>query len=211
MIAVSVRISEITSRHLARGGSTMLWAVLSGAVVIAVHTGSTGLGARLGAYRTGIAALIVLALTAGVAVRKHIVGWWRRMGWKWAQALTCASANDSLTPALDPPRSGISLSSLDRPKTWRRVHVTLGMFATLPLWWHCESGRASTLDLTLMSVVSLLVMSGFFGLAAMEFVPRHMLTAQFINDWLLVHRGLALLTGLLVLFHVLGVLYFAGI
>jgi hypothetical protein len=45
----------------------------------------------------------------------------------------------------------------------------------------------------------------------MEFVPRHMLTSQFINDWLLVHRGLALLTGLLVLFHVLGVLYFAGI
>ena len=211
MITVSVRASGITARHLARGGSTMLWAVLSGAVVIAVHTGSAGLGARLGAYRTGMAALIVFALTAGVAVRKHIVGWWRRMRWKWVQALTCAALNDSLTPALDPPWSGVSLSSLDRPKTWRRAHVTLGMFATLPLWWHCESGRASTLDLTLMSVASLLVMSGFFGLAAMEFAPRHMLTAQLINNWLLVHRGLALFTGLLVLFHVLVVLYFAGI
>ena len=62
-----------------------------------------------------------------------------------------------------------------------------------------------------MSVASLLVISGFSGLAVMEFVPRHMLPAQFIDDWLLVHRGLALLTGLLVLFHVLGVLYFAGI
>jgi hypothetical protein len=211
MIAVSVRVSGITSPHLARGGSTMLWAVLSGAVVIAVHAGSTRLGAPPGAYRTGIAALIVLALTAGVAVRKHIVGRWRRIGWRWAQALTCASANDSLTPALDPPRSGISLSSLDRPKTWRRVHVTLGMFATLPLWWHCESGRASTLDLTLKSVAILLVMSGLFGLAIMEFLPKRMLSPQVITSWLRVHRGLALFTGLLVVFHVLGVLYFVGI
>jgi hypothetical protein len=100
---------------------------------------------------------------------------------------------------------------LNRPKTWRRIHVTLGIFAMLPLWRHCESGRASTLDLTLKSVAILLVMSGLFGLAIMEFLPKRMLSPQVITSWLRVHRGLALFTGLLVVFHILGVLYFVGI
>ena len=211
MAALSARLSEVTARHMARGGSTLLWAVLSGAAVIAVHSGSAGLGARLGAYCTGIATLVVFALAAGVALRKYIRRLWARLGWNWARALTCTSANDSLKPLLAPPLVGVPSLSLDRPNTWRRVHITLGILATLPLWWHCESGRASTLDLTLESVAILLVMSGLFGLAITEFVPRHMLSAQLIQSWLQVHRGLALFTGLLIVFHVLGVLYFVGI
>ena len=207
MAAVSVRL-EVTARHMARGGSTVLWAVLSGAAVIAVHSGSTGLGARLGAYRTGIATLVVFALAAGVALRKYIVRWWPRLGSNRIQALTCRAANNSLRPL---PLLSVPLSSLDWPKTSRRVHVMLGILATLPLWWHCESGRASTLDLTLKSVAILLVMSGLFGLAIMEFVPKRLLSPQLIKSWFRVHRGLALFTGLLVVFHVLGVLYFVGI
>jgi hypothetical protein len=211
MAAVSLRLSEVTARHMARGGSTVLWAVLSGAAVIAVHSGSAGLGARLGAYSTGIATLVVFALAAGVALRKHIVRLWPRPGWDWEQALACGSPKDSLKPVPAPPRSGVPLLSLDWPQTWRRVHVTLGIFATLPLWWHCESGPASMLDLTLKSVAILLVMSGFFGLAITEFLPRQMLSPQLMKSWSQVHRGLALFTGLLVVFHVLGVLYFVGI
>jgi hypothetical protein len=211
MAAVTVRLSEVTARHMFRGGSTTLWAVLSGGAVIAVHSGSAGLAARLGAYRTGIATLVVFALAAGVALRKYIVRLWPRLSWNWVQALTCASPNDSLKPVLAPPLLGVALLLLNRPKTWRRIHVTLGILATLPLWWHCESGRASTLDLTLKSVAILLVMSGLFGLAIMEFLPKRMLSPQVITSWLRVHRGLALFTGLLVVFHVLGVLYFVGI
>jgi hypothetical protein len=211
MAAVTVRLSEVTARHMSRGGSTMLWAVLSGGAVIAVHSGSAGLAARLGAYRTGIATLVVFALAAGVALRKYIVRLWPRLSWNWLQALTCASPNDSLKPVLAPSLLGVALLLLNRPKTWRRIHVTLGILATLPLWWHCESGPASTLDLTLKSVAILLVMSGLFGLAIMEFLPKRMLSPQVITSWLRVHRGLALFTGLLVVFHVLGVLYFVGI
>jgi hypothetical protein len=210
MAAVSVRLSEVTARHMARGGSTVLWAVLSGAAVIAVHSGSTGLGARLGAYRTGIATLVVLALAAGVALHKYIVRWWPRLVWNWVHALSFASS-DSLKPGLVPPLSGVPLLSLDWPKASRRVHVMLGILATLPLWWHCESGRASMLDLTLESVAILLVMSGIFGLALTELVPKHMLSAQLIKSWFHIHRGLSLFTGLLIVFHVLGVLYFVGI
>ena len=147
-------------------GRTVLWAALSGGAVIALHSWSAGLGARLGAYRTGTATLVVFALAAGVALRKYIVRLWPRRGWKWVEALTCASPNDSLKPVLAQPPSGVPLLTRDwQPKTWRRVHVTLGILATLPLWWHCESGRASPLDLTLKSVAILLVMSGLFGLA----------------------------------------------
>ena len=92
-----------------------------------------------------------------------------------------------------------------------QVHVTLGILATLPLWWHCESGRASALDLTLEGVAIVLVMSGIVGLALTELVPKHMLSAQLIKSWLQFHRGLALCAGLLVVFHVLGALYFVGI
>jgi hypothetical protein len=205
MAAVSVRLSEVTARHMTRGGSTVLWAVLSGAAVIAVHSGSAGLGARLGAYRTGIATLIVFALAAGVALRKHIVRLWPRPDWSGLQSLACASANDA------PPLMDVPSLSLNWPKTWRRIHVMLGIFATLPLWWHCESGRASPLDLTLKSVAMLLVMSGLFGLAITEFLPKRMLSPQLVTSWLQVHRGLAVSTGLLVVFHVLGVLYFVGI
>jgi len=75
----------------------------------------------------------------------------------------------------------------------------------------CESGRASPLDLTLKSVAMLLVMSGLFGLAITEFLPKRMLSPQLVTSWLQVHRGLVVSTGLLVVFHVLGVLYFVGI
>jgi hypothetical protein len=196
---------------MTRGGSTVLWAVLSGAAVIVVHSGSSGLGARLGAYRTGIATLIVFALAAGVALRKHIVRLWPRPDWYGLQALACASANYGLGPVPAMPLIDVSSLSLNWPKTWRRIHVTLGIFATLPLWWHCESGRASPLDLTLKSVAMLLVMSGLFGLAITEFLPKRMLSPQLVTSWLQVHRGLAVSTGLLVVFHVLGVLYFVGI
>jgi len=212
MTAVSVRLGEVNARHMARGGSTVLCAVLSGGAVIALHSWSAGLGARLGAYRTGTATLVVFALAAGVALRKYIVRLWPRRAWKWVEALTCASPNDSLKPVLEQRPSGVPLLTRDwQPKTWRRVHVTLGILATLPLWWHCESGRASPLDLTLKSVAILLVMSGLFGLAITEFLPKRMLSPQLVTAWFQVHRGLALFTGLLVAFHVLGVLYFVGI
>ncbi len=32
----------------------------------------------------------------------------------------------------------------DRLETRRTVHITLGVFALLPFWWHVEAGPTST-------------------------------------------------------------------
>jgi hypothetical protein len=68
----------------------------------------------------------------------------------------------------------VRLLLLDRLETWRVVHVTLGVFALLPLWWHTQAGRRSLLELALEILVILLVLSGFFGALIEDFLPSRM-------------------------------------
>jgi hypothetical protein len=89
----------------------------------------------------------------------------------------------------------------------------------LPLWWHCDLGRASITDMLLKSAAILLLTSGFLGigitdlsrwrLLSPKFSPR--LSAGLIKGLFTVHRALAVLTFVLITVHVLAVLYFAGI
>jgi hypothetical protein len=64
---------------------------------------------------------------------------------------------------------------LDRLETWRVVHVTLGVFAMLPFWWHTQFGRRSLLELTLEILVIILVLSGFIGTLVEDLLPARML------------------------------------
>jgi cytochrome b561 len=89
----------------------------------------------------------------------------------------------------------------------------------LPLWWHCDLGRASVADLLLKTAAMLLLMGGFLGIAITDlsrwrllspkFSPR--LSARLIDGMFAVHRGLAVLIFILITIHVLAVLYFAGV
>src|SRR5260370_25075034 len=63
---------------------------------------------------------------------------------------------------------------LDRLETWRFAHISIGMLAILPFWWHVQAGRASTLELTLKSAVVLLVFSGLLGASIEGFLPHAM-------------------------------------
>ena len=138
----------------------MLWGALCASIVIALHKLSAGWGARQGSYRTGLLTLSVFLLAALYPVRKYTL--WFSLHWlRWA-------SRRSRTWAMP-------LLLLDRLETWRVVHVTLGVFAMLPFWWHEQFGRRSLLELALEVLVMLLVLSGFLGTLVEDFLPARML------------------------------------
>ena len=138
----------------------MFWGALCASTVIALHKLSADWGARQGSYRTGVLTLSVFLLAALYPVRKYTLGFslhWLRL----ASQLSRAWA--------------VRLLLLDRLETWRVVHVTFGVFAMLPFWWHMQFGRQSLLELALEILAMLLVFSGFLGTLVEDFLPARML------------------------------------
>lgn len=137
----------------------MLWAVLCGAAVAGVHWATSSFGARLGSYRSGIIAIIVFAIAGLYSARKRSL--WFSLRWlRWVMRL--------------PRPLALRLVLFDRLETWRTVHLTIGVFAMLPFWWHIQAGKATTLEAALKSMVVLLVASGFAGITVQDFLPPRM-------------------------------------
>lgn len=138
----------------------MLWGALCASTVIALHKLSAGWSARQGSYRTGVLTLSVFLPAALYPVRKYTL--WFSLHWlRLAPRLSHAWA--------------VRLLLLDRLETWRVVHITLGVFAMLPFWWHTQFGRRSLLELALEILVILLVLSGFLGTLVEDLLPARML------------------------------------
>lgn len=143
-------------RHTAPIASLTLWATLCGLAVIVLHAVTAGFGARLGSYRSGIVTLIIFVLTATYFVRKYSL--WFSVRW--------------LRLAMRLPRPIARRCVLiDRLETWRTVHITLGMFILLPLWWHLEAGPESALELVLKLMMLLVVSSGLLATIIEEYLP----------------------------------------
>jgi hypothetical protein len=146
-------------RHTAPVASVALWAVICGAAVVSVHAATARLGARIGSYWTGLATLIAFMLAAAYSRRKRSL--WFSLRW--------------LRLAMRLPRQlALRFVLLDRLETWRFAHISIGMLAILPFWWHVQAGRASTLELALKSAVVLLVLSGLLGASIEDFLPHAM-------------------------------------
>lgn len=146
-------------RHTAPIASMMLWALLCGAAVIALHMSSIELGTRLGSYRTGIIMVIAVAMNITYAARKNLL-------WLSVRLLRLAMRL--------PRPLALRFLLFDRLETWRTFHVTIGVFAMLPFWWHMQYGRASRLEIVLESVFILTVLSGFLGTIIGDFLPARM-------------------------------------
>jgi hypothetical protein len=149
-------------RHTAPIASMLLWGGFCGSTVIALHKLSAGWALREGPYRTGILTLSVFLLALLYPVRKYTL-WFSLRFMRLASRLPNASA--------------VRLLLVDRLETWRVAHVTVGVFAMLPFWWHTQSGRQSLLELVLKIMVLLLVFSGFFGVLIEDFLPARMVKA----------------------------------
>jgi len=179
-----------------------------------LHSATSDLGPKVGAYRTGIATLVLFALAAAIIMRRRIA---RALPHGFVHAASQHKLQQSL-PSHNFSHA-LSIAWSIKPKTWQRMHIAVAIGAMLPLWWHCDLGRASIVDLLLKTAAILLLTSGFLGVAITDltrwqllsptFSPR--LSAGLIRGLFIVHRGLALLAFMLITIHVIAVLYFAGV
>jgi hypothetical protein len=146
-------------RHTAPIASVTLWALVCGAAVVALHAATGDIPGRLGSYRTGMITVIAFTLAILYSARKHTL--WFSVRW--------------LRLATRMPRSiARRFILMDRLETWRTMHITIGVVALLPFWWHVDAGRASVLERALESTVILVVLSGLSGTAIHDLLPHSM-------------------------------------
>jgi hypothetical protein len=157
---VREQIGEASDRrHTAPIASVTLWVVICGAVVFGIHAATSAIPDRLGSYRTGIVTIISFVLAALYSVRKHTL--WFSVRW--------------LRLASRLPRSiARRLVLMDRLETWRTLHITIGVLALLPFWWHVDAGRATVLERALESTVILVILSGLCGVIIHDLLPHAM-------------------------------------
>ena len=157
---VRAQIGEAADRrHTAPIASVTLWALVCGAAVTAVHAVTGDLPGRLGSYRTGIITIIAFTLAILYSVRKQTL--WLSVHW--------------LRLATRMPRAiARRLILMDRLETWRTLHITIGVLALLPFWWHVDAGRATPLERVLEGTVVLVVLSGLLGTAIHDLLPHSM-------------------------------------
>src|SRR6266436_4203085 len=108
-------------RHRAPIASVTLWALLCTAVVVAVHAATGAIPGRLGSYRSGIITLLGFVLAAAYSARKRTM-WLSESLRGLATRLPASLAR--------------RLIRIDHLKTWGTMHITIGVIAMLPFWWH---------------------------------------------------------------------------
>lgn len=133
------------------------WSLLCGAAVIAIHAATSGIPGRLGSYRSGIFTIVAFTLAMLYSMRKHSL--WLSVRW--------------LRVAARMPRAiGRRLILLDRLETWRTMHLTIGVLAMLPFWWHVDAGRATPLARALEITVILVAFNGLLGTVIHDLLPQ---------------------------------------
>jgi len=132
---------------------------LTGLLVLVVYLFSARVAVYLGAYGTGLATLTTFVLLGFYGARKHSL---------WISARIFRLLSFLPTPL---HRRLVSFDSL---KTWRDVHIVLGVFSILPFAWHMRIGLMSPLETVLLIAVCLLITSGIFGTWIQEKLPPSM-------------------------------------
>jgi hypothetical protein len=154
--AVHVPAAHATARY----GHLTLWVLGCALVVVLIHLAMPGISARLGPYRSGIAALAGFALASIYTMRKR---------WMWLGVRLMRVA------ARMPHAVAHRILVADRLESWRVYHVILGVAVLLPLWWHVEQGgRASSLEAALAAMAFLLMLSGLAGALIQDLLPHSM-------------------------------------
>jgi hypothetical protein len=144
-------------RHRAPIASVTLWALLCTAVVVAVHAATGAIPGRLGSYRSGIITILGFALAAAYSARKRTM-------WLSVHLLRLATRL--------PPSIARRVILMDHLKIWGTMHITIGVIAMLPFWWHVDAGRATLLERALECTVIMVVLSGLFGAAIHDLLPH---------------------------------------
>jgi CRP-like cAMP-binding protein/Fe-S-cluster-containing hydrogenase component 2 len=161
-VGKAVEVRE--QRPLPVSNAALIGAVTALIVAVATDAVSKTWSANL----TGTVALAVFAMAAIYSARKRSL---------WMSLRTLVLADrfvKNSAPGSFGKKSLAALIFMDRLETWRTIHVTLGMLAMLPLWWHIRSAHAipSAMEWLLLVAVGLLVLTGMFGSAVQDFFPH---------------------------------------
>lgn len=135
-----------------------LWALIWAIVVVIVHSLTVRQGKAMGPYWSGLISLTMFVVIGWYSVRKRDL-WF---------SVKLLKATSRILPAGLQNR----LVALDRVETWRGLHTTVGIIVILPLWWHLQTGLMSPLEMMLAITVALLLLSGIFGIAVQNYLPK---------------------------------------
>jgi hypothetical protein len=122
---------------------------------VAVHAATGEIPGRLGSYRSGIITILGFALAAAYSARKR----------------TMLSESLRRLATQLPASLARRLILIDHLKTWGTMHITIGVIAMLPFWWHVDAGRATPLERALECTVVTVVLSGLFGAVIHDLLP----------------------------------------
>jgi hypothetical protein len=136
-----------------------VWSVLFLMLVFASILIWPDVGPRMGPYWSGLLTLILFAWVALYAARKRNL-------WLSLRVIRIVSA---IAQPL-----GKVMVIVDRLESWRAFHVTVGVVALLPFWWHMQTGLRGPLETALLAAVILLFVSGFFGVFLQQYFPHAM-------------------------------------
>jgi hypothetical protein len=73
------------------------------------------------------------------------------------------------------PRKKVRVWRIGRARAWMRAHIWLGLLTVPLLVYHSGLRLGGTLSTTLMVLLAIVIVSGVWGLAVQQFLPRRML------------------------------------
>jgi hypothetical protein len=136
-----------------------LWAIVFLILVVAAHAATADFGRRIGPYWSGLITLVLFVGVGLYSARKRFL---------WISIRLVRLATAIARPLAD------WMVLMDRLESWRAVHITVGVIALLPFWWHMETHLRGPLETTLLAGVILLFASGFFGVFLQQYFPHAM-------------------------------------
>jgi len=140
-------------------GPLGLLAALLAIAVVALAVGRS----PLSDWSSGLATLVLMALAAFYAVRRRTL----RLSLLLLRPVAGRDRADPLR------RVAVEL---DRLRTWRVVHLLIGVLWALALWWHVGASRGSWLETLLLVMCLGVLLTGIFGVVVQYWLPRSMMS-----------------------------------
>ena len=149
------RVSRAGKGNPPRRGLATAFALVLGAIVAIYYRKIAAAGADH-EYLTGVLTLVAFALAALYSVRKRSP--WFSVVWLRALGVSGEKEHNFLR-------------LLDQLRTWRAVHIAIGVAGTAAFISHMQAGARNPLETVLACAVVMLIASGYLGTLIQDLVP----------------------------------------
>ena len=139
-------------------GPLLILAAFVLAALVALAAGK----APLADWTSGLLTLVLMGLAAFYAIRRRTL----RVSLFILRVVAGRERDDPLRALL---------VEADRLRTWRVVHLLIGVAWAVALWWHVDATSGSWLEIVLLALCVAVLLSGLFGVVVQYWIPRSML------------------------------------